>query len=98
MGRLLLGITIAYCLFLVLGVSREAAQARRDLEVPRRRPRHGTARTLSVLSVAMPMVSRPRWRNQAYGRLQGIAARTRCGLSALARAPNPLAERVITAA
>lgn len=98
MGRLLLAFTIAYCLFLVLGVSREAAQARRDLEVPRRRPRHGTVRTLSVLSVAMQMLSHPRWRRQACSRLHAIAARIRRGQRALPRAPARIPAPVPAAA
>ena len=84
--------------FLVLGVSRTAEQARRDLEIPRGRPRHGTTRTLSVLSVAMQMVSHPRWRQQACQRLQAIAARIMRGQCALARAPTPIPRPVIAAA
>ena len=98
MGRLLLAFTIAYCLFLVLGVSREGQQARRHLEVPRHRPRHGTTRTLSVLSVAMQMLSHPRWRPKAYQRLYAIAARIMRGQCALPRAPTPIPQPAIAAA
>ncbi len=51
---------MAYCLALLLGVSQQAEQARRDLEVPRRKPRHGSCRTLSVLYLALAMLSHPR--------------------------------------
>lgn len=86
-GRLLLAFCIAYCLALVLGVSPEARHARADLEILRRRPRHGTRRTLSVLSLAMQMLSHPRWRRLAHDRLQRIAARVALGQRALQRAP-----------
>jgi len=98
MGRLLLAFAIAYSLALVLGVSPEAHQARRDLEIPRRQPRHGTTRTLSVLSVSMQMLAHPRWRLKALARLQRIAARIARGLPALRRAPPRVAARVRQAA
>lgn len=97
-GRLLLAFTIAYCLALVLGVSAEAEQARRDLEILRRRPRHGTCRTLSVLSLAMQMLSHPRWRMKAYARLGWIAARIAHGQRPLRRAPPQASERARKAA
>ncbi len=86
-GRLLLAFCIAYCLALVLGVSSEAQRARADLEILRRRPRHGTRRTLSVLSVAMQMLSHPCWRRLAYDRLHRIATRLAAGRTALQRPP-----------
>lgn len=98
MGRVLLAFAIAYSLALVLGVSPEACQARRDLEIPRRRPRHGTVRTLSVLSVAMQMLAHPRWRQKAFGRLRQIAARIAHGLPTLRRAPPQVGERMRRAA
>lgn len=97
-GRLLLAFAIAYSLALVLGVSPEAQQARRDLEIPRRRPRHGTTRTLSILSVSMQMLAHPRWRLKALARLQRIAARIARGLPALRRAPPRVGARVRQAA
>jgi hypothetical protein len=86
-GRLLLAFCVAYCLALVLGVSPEAEQARLDLEIPRRQARHGTRRTLSVLSLAMLMLSHPRWRDGAWRRLRLIAARIAQGKRADKRAP-----------
>jgi DDE family transposase len=97
-GRLLLAFCIAYCLALVLGVSPEAQRARLDLEVQRRRPRHGTRRTLSVLSLAMLMLSHPRWRVSAWRRLQLIAARIAQGKRADKRAPPNLTQRLRRAA
>ena len=86
-GRLLLSFCIAYCLALVLGVSAEAKEARADLEILRRRPRHGTRRTLSVLSIAMQMLSHPRWRQRALDRLFRIAATLATGRRLLMRGP-----------
>jgi hypothetical protein len=86
-GRLLLAFCIAYCLALVLGASREGQEARVDLEVPRRRPRHGTCRTLSVLSVAMQMMSHPRWRHRAWTALLKMTQRLATGRRLLERGP-----------
>jgi hypothetical protein len=97
-GRLLLAFCIAYCLALVLGVSPEAEQARLDLEVKRRRARHGTTRTLSVLSLAMLMLSHPRWRTSAWRRLRLVAARIAQGKRAFKRAPPTLTQRLWRAA
>jgi hypothetical protein len=82
-GRLLLAFTLAYALALVLGSSAEAEPARAELEIPRRTGRHGTRRTLSVLSLAMLLLSHPRWRRLAYARLQLIASRLAAGKPAL---------------
>lgn len=87
MGRLLLAFTIAYCLALVLGVSSEAREARTDLEIPRRKPRHGTTRTLSALSIALQMLSHPRWSQKAHSRLLSIAALVAGGECAFKRPP-----------
>lgn len=93
-GRLLLAFCIAYCLALVLGASPEALQARLDLEVQRRRARHGTRRSLSILSLAMLMLSHPRWRTRAWRRLALIAARIAQGQRASLRAPPTLNQRL----
>ena len=97
-GRLLLAFCIAYCLALILGISPEAQRARSDLEVQRRRPRHGTRRTLSVLSLAMLMLSHPRWRLSAWRRLKAIALRIAQGKRAHNRAPPSLTQRLLRAA
>ncbi|MBI4161917.1 MAG: transposase [Acidobacteria bacterium] len=97
-GRLLLAFCIAYCLALVLGVSTEAQHARADLEILRRQPRHGTRRTLSVLSVAMQMLSHPRWRSRAYERLQHIAARLAASQRALPRPPPQIEDLTVQVA
>jgi hypothetical protein len=97
-GRLLLAFCIAYCLALVLGISPEAEQARSDLEIERRRARHGTRRTLSVLSLAMLMLSHPGWRERAWRRLRLIAVRIAHGKRAHKRAPPNITQRLRRAA
>jgi hypothetical protein len=57
LGRLLAGLAIAYVLLLALGESPLAEQLRRDLEITRGKPRHGTRRTLGVLCVALMAVT-----------------------------------------
>ena len=79
-------------------MSPEAHKARRDLEIPRRRPRHGTCRTLSVLSVAMQMLAHPRWRAKAYQRLYRIALDLAAGRRVLKRGPPRLPELSVAAA
>ena len=61
MGRLLLAFCLSYILCVLLGDSRLGDEARALFEIPRRFPRHGTCRTLSALSLAMLMLSHPKW-------------------------------------
>jgi len=75
MGRLLLAFCLAYALLLFLGSTPAGATARQDLEVPRRRARHGTTRTQSVLSVARLMLSHPRHAPGAFRALVHLLAR-----------------------
>ncbi len=55
--RLLICMAIAYVLLIVMGDSDLARQLRKRIEVLRKRRRHGTRRTLSVLSVALFMAT-----------------------------------------
>lgn len=59
LNRLLTGLAMGYVLLLALGTSRLAQQLRREIEVLRRRARHGTRRTLSSLSLALMVVADP---------------------------------------
>jgi len=61
MGRLLLAFCLAYVLCVLLGESPLGEQPRRGFEIPRHTPRHATRRTLSVLSIAMLILSHPAW-------------------------------------
>lgn len=96
-GRLLLAFCLAYVLAIALGSGPEAAPARRDLEIPRRRPRHGTRRTLSVLSLAMQMLAHPRWRRRALTGLRRLIVRLARGLPALRHPPPDLYDRLVLA-
>lgn len=59
LNRLLTGLAMSYILLLALGTSRLAQQLRREIEVLRRRSRHGTRRTLSCLFLALMVVADP---------------------------------------
>jgi len=56
---LLTGLALGYILLLALGESRLAQQLRREMEILRRKARHGTRRTLSVLSLALMVLTDP---------------------------------------
>jgi hypothetical protein len=72
MGRLLLTFCLAYILCVLLGESSLGQQARRGFEIPRRMARHGTRRTLSALSIAMLILSHPKWVQRAIALLLKI--------------------------
>ena len=57
LNRLLAGIVLIYILLLVLGVSELGEELRKKLEIVRHRARHGTKRTLSVLSLALMAIT-----------------------------------------
>ncbi len=92
-GRLLLAFCLAYTLAVVLG--NQAVAARADLEIPRRRPRHGTTRTLSVLSVAMQVLVHPLWSRWALIHLRRIVRRIARGQAVLAHPPPDLSALLI---
>jgi DDE family transposase len=79
MGRLLLAFCLAYALLLVLGDTAVGHAARQDLEIPRRSPRHGTARTQSVLSIARLMLNHPRHAARAFQALGRLLRRVTRG-------------------
>ena len=63
--RLLLAFSLSYLLCLALGSSEEAQVVRAFVEIRRREPRHGTTRTLSVLSIGILRLSLKRFSKQA---------------------------------
>jgi Transposase DDE domain len=73
--RLLMAFTLAYLLVLLLGQDPLAEKARPFFEVPRRRPRHGTRKVLSALSVALHLLANKRWASRALPRLVEILSR-----------------------
>lgn len=87
MGRLLLAFCLAYAFLLLLGATREGEQARTDLEIPRRQPRHGTRRTHSVPSIAMLMLSHARHARRALRALGRLLTQWAANASALESPP-----------
>jgi len=63
--RLLLAFSLSYLLCLALGSTQEAVAVRAFVEIRRRKPRHGTTRTLSVLSIGILRLSLRRFSKQA---------------------------------
>jgi len=63
--RLLLAFSLSYLLCLALGSTEEALAVRAFVEIQRRKPRHGTTRTLSVLSIGILRLSLRRFSKQA---------------------------------
>jgi hypothetical protein len=83
--RVLMGFTLAYLIVLLLGTDPLAERLRPYFEQERRKPRHGTRKVLSVLSIALQVLSDSRWQQQARKRLMQILARLAqgCGVALL---------------
>lgn len=64
--RMLLAFSLCYLICSALGATEEAREVRAFVEIPRRKARHGTRRTLSVLTVGILRLSLPRFVNQAH--------------------------------
>jgi len=64
--RLLLAFSLSYLLCLALGSTEEAQAVRVFVEIKRHKPRHGTTRTLSVLSIGILRLSLKKFSKQAY--------------------------------
>jgi Transposase DDE domain len=73
--RLLLAFSLSYLLCLALGSTEESQLVRAFVEIERYKPRHGTTRTLSVLSIGILRLSLPRFSKQAYRELLRILRR-----------------------
>jgi hypothetical protein len=73
--RVLMGFTLAYLIVLLLGSDPLAENLRRYFEQERRKARHGTRKVLSVLSIALHVLSDPRWQQRARKRLMQILSR-----------------------
>ncbi len=57
LDRLLGVMVLTYILLLVLGISEIGKSLRKRIEIPRSRPRHGTRKTLSVLTISLFAIS-----------------------------------------
>ncbi len=79
MGRLLWAFCLAYALLVLLGDTTAGQAARRDLEIPRRVPRHGTTRTQSALSIGRLMLYHPRHVARASRALAALLRRVAWG-------------------
>jgi len=77
--RLWMGFTLAYALVLWLGQDAEAEKLRACGERLRARPRHGTWRVLSVLSLALYWLWSPERQALAWPRLAEILHRVAAG-------------------
>jgi hypothetical protein len=64
--RLLLAFSLSYLLCLALGSTEEAQAVRFFVEIKRYKPRHGTTRTLSVLSIGILRLSLKKFSKQAH--------------------------------
>jgi hypothetical protein len=64
--RLLLAFSLSYLLCLAMGSTEEAQAVRLFVEIKRSKPRHGTTRTLSVLSIGILRLSLKKFSKQAY--------------------------------
>jgi len=73
--RLLMAFTLAYLMVLLLGQDPLAQRLRPLFEQPRRHPRHGTKKVLSVLSIALYLLSDSRWEQAMRKRLSVILSR-----------------------
>src|SRR5437667_3913980 len=73
--RVLMGFTLAYLLVLLLGQDPLAEKLRPYFEASRRPPRPGTAKVLRPLSMALYLLSDPRWGPQAGRRFAQILSR-----------------------
>jgi len=83
--RVLMGFTLACLIVLLLGTDPLAERLRPYFEQERRKPRHGTRKVLSVLSIALHVLSDSRWQQQARKRLMQILVRLAqgCGVALL---------------
>jgi hypothetical protein len=87
--RLLLAFSLSYLLCLVLGASGDAEAVRAFVEIPRRKPRHGTRRTLSSLSIGILRLSLPRFSKQARQDLFALLRLLSIGKGLISLCPLP---------
>ena len=87
--RLLLAFSLSYLLCLALGASGQAPAVRAFVEIPRRKPRHGTHKTLSSLSIGILRLSLPRFADQAYKDLHALLRLLAMGKGLICLCPLP---------
>lgn len=87
LGRVLMVFAIAYALVLLLGASHLGKTLREQIEIRRARPRHGTTRTLSVLTLGCALLATPRHLPQAWAKLLQLLHALREGAGILSFRP-----------
>lgn len=87
--RLLLTFSLSYLLCLALGASGDAEAVRTFVEIPRRKPRHGTRRTLSSLSIGILRLSLPKFSKQARQDLVALLRLLSIGKGLISLCPLP---------
>lgn len=87
--RLLLAFSLSYLLCLALGATEEATEVRAFVEIPRRKPRHGTTRTLSALAIGMIRLSLPQFASQAKREILKILMTLSKGKGLIAYCASP---------
>lgn len=78
--RLLLAFSLSYLICLALGATEAAEKVRAFVEIPRRKPRPGTTRTLSALTIGILRLSLSRFASQAkreIGKILTVLAKGR---------------------
>jgi len=87
--RLLLTFSLNYLLCLALGHTIPSQLVRAFVEIPRRTPRHGTTRTLSVLSIGILKFSLPQFARSARLELLTIIQQLLLGQGLLTAGHSP---------
>jgi hypothetical protein len=87
--RLLLAFSLSYLICLALGATAEAEKIRAFVEIPRRKPRHGTTRTLSALAIGIIRLSLPRFASKAEREILKILATLSKGKGLIAYCASP---------
>lgn len=89
LGRLLLGLTVAYVLAVLMGACPASRKVRADCEVLRPSPRHGTRHRLSALSIGILLLSLTRFASLAAKTLSRLLCKLQLGNAAFLLATHP---------
>jgi len=88
---MLLCVAIVYIILIAMGETDTAQRMRKAMEIRRRKPRHGTRRTLSVLSIALLVLSQVLYgsRTSPFLLLHELMTVWSHGLLSMALGPHP---------
>jgi hypothetical protein len=87
--RLLLAFSLSYLICLALGATEAAEKVRAFVEIPRRKPRHGTTRTLSALTIGILRLSLPPFASKAKREIGKILTVLAKGKGVIAYCASP---------